>query len=60
MIKSILQKPWQPGEIVKVVSGRGTVGAGINTLKWTGSYIWNNDGDPGVLYNAVGEKVSEK
>jgi uncharacterized protein (DUF736 family) len=50
----------QPGATVKIISGRRAVGDGVSTLKWTGRYIWNNDGDPGVLYNAAGEKISEK
>jgi hypothetical protein len=40
----------QPGATVRVISGRGAVGDGVSTLKWTGRYIWNNDGDTGVLY----------
>lgn len=50
----------QPGATVRVVSGPGVAGDGVNILKWTGRYIWNNDGDPGALYNAAGVKVSEK
>lgn len=29
-------------------------------LKWTGSYIWNNEGDPGYLYDSNGKVVSQK
>ena len=46
------------GSIIKIVSGRGAAGNGVSTLKWTGSYIWNNDGDPGELYNSSGRLVS--
>lgn len=39
-----------PGEKIKVVSERGAKD-GENQLKWTGRYIWNNDGDEAELYN---------
>lgn len=45
------------GGTVKVVSGKGAV-AGPGTLLWTTTYIWNNDGDPGSLYDASGKLVS--
>jgi len=47
------------GDSVKVVSGRGAEGNGIDTLKWTDSYIWNNEGDPGKLIDKNGEVISE-
>lgn len=47
------------GSAVKVVSGKGATGDGVNTLKWTTGYIWNNDGDPGALYNSNGQIVSK-
>jgi len=47
-----------PSTIVKVVSGRNASGDGVSTLKWTGSYIWNNDGDPGKLVDNYGNVIS--
>jgi len=47
------------GVILKVVSGKNAQ-AGNNVLVWTESNIWNNDGDPGALYNAKGQLVSRK
>jgi len=45
------------GGTLRVVSGRNAQ-AGPDTLVWTRKYIWNNDGDPGVLYDAQGNLVS--
>lgn len=45
------------GEPLKIVSGPKAV-AGTDTLLWTKSYIWNNDGDPGTLYNSQGQVIS--
>lgn len=42
---------------LKVVSGQNAQ-AGPGVLVWTKSYIWNNDGDPGALYDANGRLVS--
>ena len=42
---------------LKIVSGPSAA-AGTNTLIWTKSYIWNNDGDPGALYNSQGQLLS--
>ena len=47
------------GETLKVVSGKNAK-AETNVLVWTDSNIWNNDGDPGALYNAEGQLVSRK
>lgn len=41
------------GGTLKVVSGPKAV-ASASTLVWTTSNIWNNDGDPGALYDARG------
>jgi hypothetical protein len=41
------------GEAVTVYSGKGS-----GDLKWTGSYIWNNDGDPAELFDANGVLIS--
>ncbi len=46
------------GATVNVLSGRGAI-EGINSLKWTGSHIWNNEGDSGKLVNSSGVIVSE-
>ena len=47
------------GKTLKVVSGKNAQ-VGSNVLVWTESNIWNNDGDPGALYNAQGQLVSRK
>ena len=47
------------GGTLKVASGK-TAQAGTNVFVWTQSNIWNNDGDPGALYNAQGQLVSQK
>jgi len=47
------------GATLKVVSGKNAH-AGTNVLVWTESNIWNNEGDPGALYNAQGQLVSRK
>lgn len=46
------------GATVRVWSGRNAKDNPPADLKWTGSYIWNNDGDPGVLKDASGNVVS--
>lgn len=47
------------GGTLKVVSGeKAQSGAGI--LVWTQSNIWNNDGDPGALYDAEGQLVAKR
>ncbi|CAN0220894.1 unnamed protein product, partial [Chrysoparadoxa australica] len=45
------------GATVYVTSGRNAKEEPPTYLKWTGSYIWNNEGDSAELYNAKGEKV---
>lgn len=47
------------GGTLKVASGKNAH-AGTNVLVWTEENIWNNDGDPGALYNAQGQLVSRK
>lgn len=47
------------GGALKVVSGNNAQ-AGPNVLVWTVENIWNNEGDPGTLYNAQGQLVSRK
>lgn len=42
------------GAILTIASGKKATG----DLKWSGAYIWNNDGDPGVLYDKDGNEVS--
>jgi len=47
------------GGSLKVVSGE-KARAGTGILVWTQSNIWNNDGDPGALYDAQGKLVSKR
>ena len=47
------------GGTLKVLSGSKAV-ASSGALVWTKSNMWNNDGDPGALYNAQGQVVSQK
>lgn len=42
------------GSTITIVSGKAT-----GDLKWSGSYIWNNDSDSGELYDANGNLVSK-
>ena len=44
---------------ITVVSGPNAT-AGTGRLLWTGSHIWNNDGDPAVLLNFEGREVSRR
>lgn len=46
------------GRSLKVVSGEKAQ-AGTDRLVWTQSNIWNNDGDPGALFDAQGQLVSK-
>jgi len=45
------------GAAVKVASGANAT-AGPGVLVWTTENMWNNDGDPGALYDAGGQLVS--
>lgn len=45
------------GAQLRVLSGNNAI-ASSDSLVWTKSYIWNNTGDTGVLYNASGQEVS--
>lgn len=47
-----------PGGSVHVLSGDNNT-TGSNYLKWTGSNIWNNKGDPAELYDASGRLIDE-
>jgi competence protein ComEC len=47
------------GSTVRVTSGQNAIDSPPNYLKWTGSYIWNNNGDAAQLFNSQGELVSE-
>jgi len=47
------------GGTLKVLSGPKAV-ASTGALMWTKSNMWNNDGDPGALYNAQGQMVSSR
>jgi len=45
------------GASVRVHSGPDAIHDPPGDLKWTTRYIWNNDGDKAVLYDAVGNVV---
>ncbi len=45
-------------ECVNILSGRNAIDEPPTNLKWTGAYIWNNDGDIAALYNAKGTLIS--
>ena len=45
------------GTYVRVHSGASAIDNPPTHLKWTGSYIWNNDGDEARLYNSQGQMV---
>ncbi|MDX8344137.1 S-layer homology domain-containing protein [Rossellomorea sp. YZS02] len=47
------------GSTVHVTSGQNAVHNPPAYLKWTGGYIWNNEGDTARLVNAEGVNVSE-
>jgi len=47
-----------PGQSVRVHSGPDAISAPPGDLKWTGSAMWNNDGDRGDLRNASGSVVN--
>lgn len=49
----------EPGESVTIASGPGAEDDPPRKLKWTGRYIWNNDGDPAILQDAQGNVVSQ-
>lgn len=48
-----------PGKSLKIVSGEKAQ-AGAGTLLWTKSQIWNNQGDPGALYDAQGDLIGKR
>lgn len=43
------------GGTITIASGKST-----GTLKWTGSYIWNNDGDAARLYDSSNTLISSR
>jgi len=47
----------QAGGSLKIVSGPRAA-AGTDTLLWTESNMWNNSGDPGVLYDSQDQVLS--
>jgi competence protein ComEC len=53
--------PWgytlAAGAHVRVHSGPGAVDNPPIDLRWTGTYIWNNDGDEARLYDSRGQLV---
>ncbi|WP_077715678.1 lamin tail domain-containing protein [Desulforamulus ferrireducens] len=46
-----------PGGTLKIATGPDTT-AGQGVLVWTRKNIWNNNGDPGAIYNSGGKLVS--
>jgi competence protein ComEC len=48
------------GASVKITSGPNATGNGGSILEWTTANVWNNDGDPGKLYDARGNLNSSK
>ncbi|NLT95249.1 MAG: MBL fold metallo-hydrolase [Clostridia bacterium] len=45
------------GRSVRIVSGPGAA-PGKDTIVWTTKNIWNNSGDPAVLYDEKGQEIS--
>jgi len=45
------------GQLIRIASGP-TVSEKENAIVWTNKNIWNNDGDPGILYDEKGQVVS--
>lgn len=45
------------GDYVRIHSGPGASSNPPHDLKWTGAYIWNNDGDAAALYDSGGHLV---
>ena len=52
-------QPFPLGGTLKVLSGPKAV-VSTGALEWTKTNMWNNDGDPGALYDAQGQVVSRK
>jgi len=48
----------QPSANVMVVSGKNAENNPPAELLWTTTYVWNNKGDPGALYDNEGKLVS--
>lgn len=48
----------QSGGLIKIASGPKAIEKS-DTIPWTDKFIWNNDGDPGILYDEKGQIVSE-
>lgn len=46
-----------PGASVRIHSGPDATSNPPASLRWTTSYIWNNDGDKAILYNAQGQII---
>lgn len=51
--ETVLEK----GDELKIICGKDLIEQ-ANTLIWPENNIWNNKGDPAVLYNLKGEKIS--
>jgi len=46
------------GSSVNITAGPNAVDNPPSSLKWTGAYIWNNDGDAAELYDQNGDLVN--
>jgi len=49
----------ESGETVYVTSGRDAKDQSPTYIKWTGAYIWNNDGDSAKLFDTNGDLEAE-
>ena len=48
------------GGTVRVHSGRDAIDNPPHDLKWTGAYVWNNDGDEARLYDSTGRLIDSR
>lgn len=47
-----------PSQRVEITSGPNAQHDPPRKLRWTDRYIWNNEGDPGALYDTTGRLIS--
>jgi len=47
-----------PSQKVEITSGPNAQEDSPRKFRWTGRYIWNNEGDPGALYDTTGRLIS--
>ncbi|MEE9324878.1 MAG: lamin tail domain-containing protein, partial [Dehalococcoidia bacterium] len=48
----------EPSQKVEITSGPNAQEDPPRKFLWTGRYIWNNEGDPGALYDTTGRLIS--